>query len=355
MKIWSGLLNIFAIVIIAILLIVYYNIYQVNERQFEEIKLQYASDYAALAAFNNALKTASNQETDYSDLTQVQLSPEKVDEMYHSMMRMSYNFSENEQAEGHITNSIVSAVICEAWGYRLLEEVKYDTNLNDTVAAGDSKLQWGVLRPYIVYNSDNTRLYAANICNDKTKEYLTYDVWAGMADEGTDKAVPRILERANYEGTDISKGDVRVAVAKLLNTDLNNEISKRVSTGAYGDIDGLYISFDETMTAINSIERPTLLIAIQHSTFLDNGKKSDSYTLSGISAVPKTSVIGFTQEGSSVKYYCYAGQTVDSNGLLITSINIEKTFDTIEEAARAGYQPHWIFLGNPKRPTAEIH
>lgn len=352
MKIWSGLLNIFAIVIIAILLIIYYNIYQVNERQFEEIKLQYASDYAALAAFNNALKTASNQETDYSDLTQVQLSPEKVDEMYHSMMRMSYNFSENEQAEGHITNSIVSAVICEAWGYRLLEEVKYDTNLNDTVAAGDSKLQWGVLRPYIVYNSDNTRLYAANICNDKTKEYLTYDVWAGMADEGTDKAVPRILERANYEGTDISKGDVRVAVAKLLNTDLNNEISKRVSTGAYGDIDGLYISFDETMTAINSIERPTLLIAIQHSTFLDNGKKSDSYTLSGISAVPKTSVIGFTENG--VKYYCYAGQPLESDGSLKV-IPIEKTFDTIEEATRAGYQPHWIYLGNPKRPTAEIH
>ena len=66
MKVWSAIFNLIAVVIIAIMLLVINNIDEVNHRQFEEIRLSYAIDYAVEAAFRAAVDTDSIG-TDYSN------------------------------------------------------------------------------------------------------------------------------------------------------------------------------------------------------------------------------------------------------------------------------------------------
>ena len=77
--------------------------------------------------------------------------------------------------------------------------------------------------------------------------------------------------------------------------------------------------------------------------------------MSGVKATPKTQVIGFDYNG--MKYYCYAGQQVNPKTKVLPNkgdgIKIEKTYETIEEAAKDGYYPHYLFLRNPKRPTSQ--
>ena len=364
MKVWSGLFNIFALLIIAVMFIVFQKMYAVNERQFEEVRLQYASDYAALAAYRLALDEAHTQQTNYSDLEQVQISPEKINETYKLVMEKNYDQSESQYAEDMLNDSIITAVICNPWGYRLLEKVEYDSDITDAVIGKEYKNQWGILRPYIVYSKDFSRLFAANIVNDRTREYMTDEAWmqeslalGSTAIDGTTvrmEGVPVIKERTTYDGTTLTKEYVELAIATLLTEDINNEISKRVYSGAYGDIEGLYIPISESLSAINSIDKPTLLLVIQHSTYLNGAESSTSYSLSGVSAIAKTAVIGWTDEDSKTKFYCYAGQPLNPDGSLNTNIKIEVTFDTVEEAALAGYQPHYQYLTNPRRPTADV-
>ena len=358
MKIWSGLFNVFAVILIAIMLVVFNNIFQVNERQFEEIKLQYASDYAAMSAFRLGLDQAQSQNTNYTDLSTITISPEDINENYRSILEMSYNQTSNEYTNGLIEDSIVTAVICEPWGYRILETVEYDYDPYDTVIGGEYKNQWSYLRPYIVYSNGGSRLFAANICNQTTKEYAPQDYDERATDPETGGHIPTtplLIERTTYEDTGLKEADVRVAIAQLLTEDLNNEVAKRVYSSAYGPIDSIYIPVSESLNAINSIKSTTLLLVIQHATIIKGKVSSTSYTLSGVTATPKTQVIGFDYNG--MKYYCYAGQQVDPKTKILLNegdgVKIEKTYETIEEAAKDGYYPHYLFLRNPKRPTSQ--
>ena len=41
-------------------------------------------------------------------------------------------------------------------------------------------LKWGYKRPYLVYSQNNSRLFAANLVNEKTLEYRCLMIYLGI-------------------------------------------------------------------------------------------------------------------------------------------------------------------------------
>ena len=79
---------------------------------------------------------------------------------------------------------------------------------------------------------------------------------------------------------------------------------------------------------------------------------SASVSVGGNRVRVRTHVIGFTipsSEDPTEEYYCFAGQQLgeDKYGETKPAIQIIARFDTMHEAAEAGFSPHFYFLNEP--------
>ena len=78
----------------------------------------------------------------------------------------------------------------------------------------------------------------------------------------------------------------------------------------------------------------------------------DVVSVGGVKVKPRTQIIGFTINGDTTNtlYYCYAGQQLGDKfvtGETKPKIVEKGMFNTIHEAAQAGYSPHLMFLQEP--------
>ena len=106
MKVWSAIFNMIAIIIIAIMLIVFYKIEDTNARQFEEARLAQAIDYAVEGAFRAAVATDSIS-TDYTNggLEEVQLNPSQIMDTFYNILYDYFKFSGFKQSKSSVTNN----------------------------------------------------------------------------------------------------------------------------------------------------------------------------------------------------------------------------------------------------------
>lgn len=357
MKVWSAIFNIIAVIIIAMIIIVINKIDATNQRQFEEIRLSYAVDYAVEASFRASIATDSIG-TDYvaGGLEEVKLNPTLVLDTFYNVLSLSYDKSMSEDNFEKIKQSIVTGVMCAVDGYYILEEVEVDNNPYDVIIGGEYDLRWGVKRPYLVYNEIGDRLFAANLVNQKTIEYIPKE--KQILVKPTDDLPSSLIYRATYNsdtGDDIGKGTtgltseiVKHSISKLITEDINYAIHIRNLNTTNKKINSFYLPTSESMTAINELKSPSIILLFQDSSFL-NGYNLDVTSVGGTRVKTKSNVIGFTIAGSSELYYCYAGQQLgkDKEGNQKRSINIVARFDTLHEAALAGYKPHFDFLSYP--------
>lgn len=337
MKVWSAIFNMIAIVIIAIMLIVFYNIEETNVRQFEEARLAQAIDYSVEGAFRAAVATDSIG-TDYTNggLEEVQLNPSQIMDTFYNLVCLNYNMVSSVENKGKIENSVATAVLCGIDGYYVLESVEVDSNPLDVVIGGEYKLKWGYKRPYLVYSQNNSRLFAANLVNEKTLEYQVGQSYISRQSFNSDKG-----EDAGLPPTGLSRAIVDNAISKLITEDINYAIHTRNINSTENKMRSFYLPSGDTMTAINQIKSPSLILIFQDSTFL-NGYDINICSVGGARVKVRSSVIGFQIAGDSTKYYCYAGQQLDETGVTVLD-----RFDTLHDAAMAGYHPHIDWLRKP--------
>ena len=85
MKVWSAIFNVFAVLILVMLLVVYRNTAIVHEREFQEMRLAKAVEYSAELAFLQTLEV-EDLDIGYSDMASVVINPGTSLDIFETMM-----------------------------------------------------------------------------------------------------------------------------------------------------------------------------------------------------------------------------------------------------------------------------
>lgn len=347
-----------------------------NLKQFEEVRMSYAIDYATEAAFRSCIST-DTVGTDYieSGLEEVRVNPSMVLDTFCNILCLSYDLSRGEENFDLIKQSIATSVLCGIDGYYILENVEVDTDPYDSMLGGEYDLKWGIKQPYLL-TTDENRLFALNIVNEQTIEYNMDRTPAPSKTDPSGNVLPNedtpalifrnsydegglgaeCVEEVNpnspsYGPTGITEEMKLRAVSESITSGMNIAINKRNLNTTGDKTSSFYMPASSSLTAINQIKSPTLIVVFQDSEFL-NGYNLDAVSVGGNRVRVRTHVIGFTipnSEDPTEKYYCFAGQQLgkDKYGNTKPTINIVARFDTMHEAAVAGYSPHFYFLNEP--------
>lgn len=349
MKVWNAIFNLIAVMIIAFMILAIQKMDAINDRQFEQVRLSYAIDYATEAAFRATISTDSIG-TDYANegMKEVELNPAMAMPTFYNVLALSYDMTLGDDVKAKIESSVATGFICAVNGYYILEPIEIDTTPNDHEIGGEYKLSFGVKRPYIVYAYDaglgRDRLFSINLVNDKNVEYIPEK--HNNPDEANTEP---LFERNDYEGTPLIKELVKQSIARWLNEDVALAINVRNRTNAYGDTHHFYVPSADSMTAVNDIVSPCLAIIFQDSTFL-NGYNMDAVSIGGARVQPRSNVLGFKLPGDNTTYYCFAGQQLGDKfvtGQPKPAISIVKRYNTIHEAVLDGCHPHLMYLQEP--------
>lgn len=374
MKVWNALFNLIGVLIIAFMLLVINNLEDINQKNFEEVRLAQAIDYANEGAFRIVVESDSIG-TDYTDggLEEIKINPSGVVEAFSNILCLSYDIAPSEENIDYVKQSIVTGVMCAVDGYYVLEEFEVDNNPMDSVIGGEFELKWGVKRPYIVYSEDETgytRMFAVNLVNQKSIEYLPSAEQPKYAAEFS--LGEALVYRMTYDGGlreqkgedwDEEKGPVgfydntlpfdeadekawsysRSEIGKLVTKDISIAVNARNIRSTSRKVRQFYMPSVDSFTGISHIKSPTLILIFQDSSFL-NGYDLDAVSVGGHRVKVASKVIGFTGK-DGVKYYCFAGQQLGEESKY--QAGTETLFKNIHEAAKAGYRPQMAFLKKP--------
>lgn len=347
MKVWSAIFNMFAVIIIAFLLILFYRTEEVNSRQFEELRLRYAMDYATEAGFRVTIGV-DDISMDYVDMDNVQINPSLALETFKAVICLSYDMSISDENMMHIENSIPTGLLFTRDGYYILDLAEIDTTPKsvaqggDGVHGGEYALKWSVKYPYKIYKESMGKKYwYATTLNPLADESWTrVEVGTGLIADGKSFNDP-------INGiTGITAKEVRTNISNLVMSDIEYVIDNRNYQNTINDKMGKFYlpTSSGTKTTINNVRRPTLMMFMQGVDFT-GAKRVDASSVGGVMTTRKKLVVAFIDMGTGSKYYCYEKQLTELQKKFpdktYKAINF---FEKMEDAALEGYEPHVLAL-----------
>ena len=347
MKVWSAIFNLFAVVLLAFLLILFYRTEEVNTRQFEELRLRYAMDYATEAAFRATIGV-DDIAIDYVDMDGVQINPSLALETFKAIICLNYDMSLSEENMRHIENAIPTGVLFTRDGYYVLELSEIDTTPKsvaqggDGVTGGEYVLKWSIKYPYKVYKerAGKKYWYATSLNPLVDGRWTRVEVGTGTISDG------KTFNDLIYGITGLSAKEVKTEISRLVMNDIAYIIDNRnMQETAIGKMGRFYLPVSsQTETTINNVRRPTLMMFMQGVDFAGNDIL-DGASVGGAMTVRKRVVVGFRDVGAGIDYYCYERQLTQLEKEFPGKIfNAIKFFDSMEDAAREGFEPHVLAL-----------
>jgi len=323
MKVWSAIFNFFAVFLLFFMLISFHLVDLSMDRSFQELRLRYAVDYATEAAFLEALGGA-DVGLDYLDLTDVLLAPGESLRVFTTLLAKSYGLAVTDDNLTHLSNFIPVAILATNSGYYVasMQEVNRPAG-----TGGLHKLSWGIKRPYTVTVGNIT--YAVNLLND---EWISARELGGTTIE--------LLEGRELP-MGVSREIIDLNVSRSITSSVNHAISERnrLNTSLLWEYT-FFMPTDITAAGIHNVDYPSLIVILQGADFAGS-RRLNSVSVGGFRVERQTTVLGFTEGG--IRYYCYEGQLPSH---LIGSV--VDFFNSVEDAARAGFSPHPIFLRVPR-------
>ena len=334
MRVWSSIANIIAIALASFLIIVFYQMDVIMAKQFDELRLRYALNYASEAAFMSTLEVY-DVGIDYVDMEAVTINPSYCLDTFKSLMCLSYDMSLSEENFAYIETFMPVAVLLCNDGFYVasIEEIN---DLEDGNHGGNYGLHWNMKKPYNYVVKPDKPISATNPLYSIT---LHSEKWSSVYE--TNGQV-RITYGEEYPAG-LSKQTILNAVNNKITEEIRVAINKRNMVNSNPWKTTFYLPSDLTASGINNLNRPSLLIMLQGAD-LGRGGKIDAVSVGGVKTERKRIVVGFTQNG--IKYYCYEKQLPES-----MLENVEEFYDDVEDAARAGYKPHYEYLAQRYRET----
>lgn len=329
---------------------------KVNEKQFNEIHLRTVVDYATEAAFIASMQ-GGNLGISYQDLQSVQIEPQNALTTFKSAVALSYDMSVNPENLRMLDHYISSAVVALSDGYYIatMEEITTDGNLTD---GGEYGLMWGLKKPYSIGYGPNRYVAYSLGTEDWVLAQKESDGSLKMDYGETFDALDFTYNIPDYDYNDNTDADgkegpdrkqklrreINTRINTLITQDINQNIKER--NEKYKQIESqsfVYLPSQTTSSGINRINKPSLFITMSGVDFAGSQKLSAT-SVGGLTVIEKRRVLGFLEDvdgdGTPEKYYCYETQ-------IPAGLPVEQFYNSVEEAALAGYRPHVDYLRNP--------
>lgn len=331
MKMFGSIFNMISMVLIAFLILAANKVTDHHEKQFEELRLRYALDYSAEAAFRIAIESGSI-DTEYEDMAGIHLNPGDTLNVFKYLLCLNYNMSPSDENFTMLDKYVAFATLVTGDGYYMAELQEVD-NVDDGIEGGEYELKWGLKKPYAM--EIGNKLVALNLFNETWKCAEETGSGVRIASGGTYK------EAIMNEGLSLSKTNTKRFINQHLSEAINESIKRRnkIYTSVPGGSHFVYLPTAQTQSGVNTIERPTFIVMLQGVDFAGSFKLS-AKSVAGFTTTPRKRVLGFVEGG--VKYYCYESQIPEH---LLDSV--DDFYSTVDEAASLGYRPHLTYLRKP--------
>lgn len=346
MRVWSTIYNFFGVLLLMFMLIVLHRDIRENERILAQVHLQYAVDYATEAAFLSSLEGGDLGLT-YEDLRHVKVNPNNVMESFKSVFLMNYDMALSKENRDMLDYYISTALLVVSDGYYLatLEEV-HTGNLG--IEGGEYRLKWGLKKPFALpFRGNNLVEYDENPDRFMTFD-LSTDKWILAMEEvvGGNRRLRLFTGDLNdmynpNRPNGVTKEIIVARVNEIIMDDINKNIERRnILYDKETSRDFIYLPSSVTSIGVNPISKPTFFIVVSDIDFAASSKLT-ARSVGGYSIGEKKRVLAFSQDGEL--YYCYEGQIP----MGVPNIEVRKFYNTVDEAATAGYRPHMEYLTRP--------
>jgi hypothetical protein len=336
--------NFIALCCLIVMLTTFHIQLETSTTEYDTYRLSKAIEYSGEMAFNYSLSSVNNELT-YQDMNQTTLSPNLCLPAFEELMCLNYDISICEDNMKYIEDSIATALLATNDGY-------YITLMSEVNATGEAhsniyEFNWSPKLPYTIKTYDDKDNLASEIavCLGSEKwirvNANTLDITNGnsFADIGS------IKTSSNENGVaSPSMSLTSETVSRAINTRITNAITQNIDSikEIRSDKDySLYIPSEQTSNGLNKINSPSLILIMKDVDFSGQAKVRNAQ-ISGLKVIKKIRVIGYLDE-TNQKKYCYESQISDS---INVKLNALAYFNSVEEAALAGYTPDYNYIFN---------
>jgi hypothetical protein len=344
LKNWLMLFNFIALCCLIIMVTTFHIQLETAATEYDTDRLSKAIEYSGEMAFHYSLASVNNELT-YQDMNQATLNPSMCLPAFEEMMCLNYDMSLYDDNLKYIEDSIATALLATNDGYyiTLMSEVNETGELHSNTF----EFNWSPKLPYVIKTYDDKDRLASEIavCLGSEKwikvNANTLAVTSGnfYADIGSIKTNPKEDGVASQSMSLNSE-----TVSRAINTRITNAITHNIDAiaGLRSDKDySLYIPSAQTSSGLNKIDSPSLILIMKDVDFSGKAKVRNAQ-ISGLKIIKKVRIIGYLDR-TNKKKYCYESQIADSSAV---QLNAKACFNSVEEAAMAGYIPDYNYIFN---------
>ena len=308
---------------------------QVNiyEEAYNELRLSKAVEYATDMAFTDSLAETdaglSYVTSMYKSSVNTPLNTANTLNSFDMIMALNYGMSLDASSYQAIEDSIGTMVLAGADGY-------YITNL-EKIGDNETALTWSLKLPYTyeieTIKNGETHVITYGVTLN-TESYTRVDMKKNA------HTSPSITQNTSFAK---SGGEMNESIRNnAVSTTLTDAITYSMEHNMINNGDELdfsvYIPSAQTMSGINQIATPTLLVIMKDSDFA-GVHGTQKAALTGIRVIRKIRVLAYTDNAGNKLYsYEYQGASKNPNYTVITH------YDSIEEAAKNGYHADMDYI-----------
>mgnify|MGYP000999259408 FL=1 len=214
------------------------------------------------------------------------------------------------------------------------------------------EFNWSPKLPYTITTYDEDDNVASEIAVYLGSEgWIKVDANTLAMTSGTNYSELGSLKTSTNEGDIVapSLSLSKETVARAISTRISNAITQNIDaiSELRSDKDySLYIPSEQTSNGLNTISSPSLIIIMKDVDFSGQAKVR-SAQISGLKVIKKVRIIGYL-DSANQKKYCYESQIADSSSVNLMAIAY---FDSVEDAAAAGFSPDYEYIFNKIEST----
>ncbi len=336
--------NFIGLCCLLIMLTTFYIQLETSTTEYDTDRLSKAIEYSGEMAFHYSLASVNN-ELSYQDMNQTTLSPNLCLPAFEEMMCLNYDISIYDENLKYVEDSIATALLATNDGY-------YITLMSEVNETGEEhsntyEFNWSPKLPYTIKTYDNNDNLASEIAVRLGSEKwirvnantLTVTNGTSYADIGSIKTSPNEDGVVQQNMTLNSE-----TVARSISTRITNAITQNIDS--IGELRSdkdytLYIPSEQTSSGLNKIDSPSLILIMKDVDYSGQAKVRNAQ-ISGLKVIKKVRIIGYLDE-TNQKKYCYESQIADN---YLVKLNAIAYFDSVEEAALAGFIPDYKYIFN---------
>lgn len=332
MRVWLPIFNLIAIVILGFTIVIFFNIYNSMNVDFEQLRFNKAVEYSTELAFLNAL-SIEDIDTDYTTLGNVIVNPGNTLDLFSTMMCVNYDMSLYDYNRLYVQDAIDIMVLASGDGFYVTQLLEDDSTPNDNIDGNEYYLKWSPKIPY--YVNVGNEVYAVDLQNRTAMGVSTNLYNINKPEDIID--IKDISEIGNIE--DNLSELVNNQINKVILYELDRKRNKLDRAFEYK----FTLPGKTTKSGVNPINGPGILVLMNSKKFLGIDG-IDTISVSGFKVIKKVNVLAFKDSSTGIKYYCFEGQMDPED--IGTKYVIEDYYKSTYEAAYDGYKPHFGLLAN---------